>query len=170
MARSENPFRLTAELQPKTASIHFEILNRETEEVVEKWDAKASEIHENIRTDVGLYGLSKLLQDRTSETPAGPGKVSAMQEVMALLAAGTWEKERQVGAPVVSAEVEALAAIYKKTVPEIQAALKGYSAEQRKDILASKPVIAKAAEIRKAREATPAPTLDLSQLGLPPAA
>ncbi len=166
MARSDNPFRLTADLDAEKGGIVFKILNRESEAEVERLEVKANEVHENIRMAVGLYGLSKLLQDRTSEVPAGPGKAAAMSEVLALLRAGTWEKERQVGAPVVSAEVEALAAIYGKTVPEIQAALKGYSAEQRKAILAAPTVIAKAAEIKAKRDAAPAPTLDLTAIGL----
>lgn len=164
MAKSENPYRLKAELDAAKAVILFTVMNRESEAVVETLEVKASDVAENIRMDVGLYGLSKLLQDRTSEVPAGPGKTASMSEVLALLRAGTWEKERQVGAPVVSAEVEALAEIYSKTVPQIQAALKGYSAEQRKGILASPKVVAKAAEIRKAREDAGETTLDLAIL------
>lgn len=166
MAKSDNAFRLKVTLDAEKGGVHVEVIERETEKVTESHFFSAREIHQNVRTDVALYGYSKLLQDRTSENPAGPGKVEAMKEVAALLQAGVWEKERKVGAPVISPEVEALAEIYGKTVAEIQTALKGYSADQKKEIFAKPRVVEAAKAIRERRAtATEAPSLDLSALG-----
>lgn len=166
--KPKNPFRMTAELSTEKGGITFQVIQRSTdtspEAVTEEGFFGAQEIAESLRLQVALYGYSKLLQDRTSEVPAGPGKLAEMKKVAALLAAGVWEKERVVGAPVVSAEVEALAAIYGKTIPEIQSALKGYSKEQKDQILSSPKVVAKAAELRAARESAPTAELDLSLL------
>lgn len=166
MAKSDNVNRLKVTLDADKGGVQVEVIDRESEKVLETHFFSAREIHSNVRTDVALYGFSKLLQDRTSETPAGPGKVEAMKEVAALLAAGVWEKERKVGAPVISPEVEALAEIYGKSVAEIQTALKGYSAEQKKEIFAKPRVVEAAKAIRERRAtAAEAPALDLAALG-----
>lgn len=117
-------------------------------------------IHETIRPKSDLYGLSKLLQDRSSSVPTGPEKLAAMNEVFAQLAAGDWEKERTRGAPTVSAEVEALAAIKGTSVAAIQKALRNYTKEQKEKILGSEVVQAKAAEIKAAREEAADVSLD----------
>jgi len=109
-------------------------------------------INEDIRPKVELYGLSKLLQDRSSAIPTGPDKLAAMNEVFAQLANGEWEKERTRGAPTVSAEVEALASLKGASVAAIQKALRNYTKEQKEKILGSKAVQDKAAEIKAARE------------------
>lgn len=117
-------------------------------------------IHEDLKLSVELYGLSKLLQDRSSGTPKGPDKLAAMNEVFAQLVSGQWTKERARGAAVVSAEVEALAELKGCDIATIQRSLKNYSKEQKELIFAKDAVKAKAAEIRARRENTDTIQLD----------
>lgn len=163
MPLSDNKYRLSVDLNAETMAVDVSVIERESDKVVEKESFLAAEIHENVRPKVGLYGHSKLLQDRSSDTPAGPGKLAEMRKVHALLAEGTWERERKAGAPVVSAEVEALAALKSITVAEAQTALRKYSKEQRDKILSNEAIVAKAKEIRATRETTAA-TLSLDDL------
>lgn len=160
-----NRHGLRAKLNKDAMSVDFQVIDKQTLDankdpsVVESQSFSANDVHPNLHKDVMLYGLSKLLQDRTSETSTGPGKLAAMKDVAALLASGEWEKERKVGAPVVRVEVEALAALKNVAVGDIQKALQRYTKEQREKILSSDAVVAKANEIRAAREAT---SVDLS--------
>lgn len=162
MPASDNPYRLTVKLDTEKAIVNVKVLKRDDDSEVESSDFAASDIAENLRRQVGLYGLSKLLQDRTSETAAGPGKVAAMKELLEQLKAGVWEKERKVGAPVVSAEVEALAEIKGISVAEAQAALRTYSKDVRAKILSNEKIVAKATEIRAKRASSTA--VDLGDL------
>lgn len=160
MPVSDNPYRLSIELNKDKVAVIITVKKREDDSVVETAEFPASDIHANLRTDVGLYGLSKLLQDRTSQVDAGPGKIAAMRELADQLKAGVWEKERKVGAPIVSAEVEALAQLKQITVPEAQGALRAYSKEVRAKILANPRIVEAAAAIRAARASATAVTLD----------
>lgn len=145
-------FRLKVDLKPESAEVHVSVIERATDSVVESGVFSARELPENIRPTVELYGLSKLLQDRTSETESGPSKLAAMNEVMDMFRAGQYERERRAGAPVVSAEVEALAEIKGHTVAQVQAALRKFTKEQREKIFSHPKVVERAAAIRKGRE------------------
>jgi hypothetical protein len=103
------------------------VIERESGDVVEEDTFDARSIADTVKTNVALYGLSKLLQDRSSEVSAGPEKLASMKEVYDMLKAGQWERERKAGAPVVSSEVEALATLKKITVAQAQAALRKYT-------------------------------------------
>ena len=76
-----------------------------------------------------------------------------MREVFSQLASGQWKKERVVGAPTVSAEVEALAQLKGISIPDAQRALRAYAPEQREKIMAN-------AKIKAAREKEAPETLD----------
>lgn len=117
-------------------------------------------VHSDLIDKVALYGLSKLLQDRSSSVPTGPDKLAAMNDAYAQLASGQWEKERTRGAPTVSAEVEALSQLKGVSIPAIQKALRNYTAEQKEAIMGSELVQSKAAEIKAAREEQPDVSLD----------
>ena len=79
-------------------------------------------------------------------------KLAAMDAGVARLEEGEWEKEREGGARVVSAEIEALAELKGISVAAVQKALRDYTAEQRAKIL-SKPQVQKiAARIKAERE------------------
>ena len=56
-----------------------------------------------------LYGINKLLTDRTSDQKNKLLKLDEMTAVFAMLITGEWAKERVVGAIVCSPEVQALA-------------------------------------------------------------
>lgn len=168
MAQRNNPFGLRADLNIENMSVDFTVIDKVNKDekgepkVVETHSFKVSEcVHEKLHRPVALYGLSKLLQDRTSEVPTGPGKVAAMQEVAALLASGEWERERKVGAPVVSPAVEALAQLKNCSVGDMQTALRRYDKAKREQILANPKVVELAAQIKAAREAK---QVDLSDL------
>jgi hypothetical protein len=148
----KSPFRLKVELRPETGEVFVQVIDRETEDAVETETFNARELPDSIKPTVALYGLSKLLQDRSSDTDSGPSKLDAMREIFAMFKAGQYERERRAGAPVVSAEVEALASLKGITVAQAQAALRKYTKEQREKILANPSIVAKAKEIRAARE------------------
>lgn len=160
MGTRDNKFRTAVDLNTEDMTVLVEIVDKATKEVVSSETFKASDIHESCRPKVSLYGYSKLLQDRASDVEIGPAKLEAMRGVAAQLAAGQWAKERKIGAVVTSPEVEALAALKKISVPAAQAALKAYPKEIRAQILASEAVVAKAAEIREAREGQEVTSLD----------
>jgi hypothetical protein len=121
-------------------------------------------VHSNLHKNIALYGLSKFLQDRTSETPTGPDKLAAMKEVAALLASGEWARERKVGAPVVSPAVEALARLKNCSVGDIQTVLRRYKdKEKREKILSHPKVVELAKQILAEREAN-ADVLDLENV------
>lgn len=165
MPRTNNPYGLRAKLNVETMSVDFQIVKKETdtekESVVGSHSFPASDIHASLHRNVSLYGYSKLLQDRSSDIPTGPEKITAMQEVAELLKNGEWEKERKVGAPIVRPEVEALAQLKGCTVADIQASLKTYSKEAKEKVFANAKVVALAAEIKAKRESG---AVDLSDL------
>lgn len=148
----KSAYRLSVELKADDATVNVQVIERESGDVVETETFQARDVADSIKTNVALYGLSKLLQDRSSDTDSGPEKLDAMRDVFSMLKSGQWEKERKAGAPVVSAEVEALASLKKITVAQAQAALRKYTKEQRDKILGNPAIVAKAKEIRSARE------------------
>lgn len=165
MATRNNPYGLRAKLNVEAMSVDFQIVKKETdtekESVVGEKSFPANQIHQSLHKNVSLYGFSKLLQDRSSDIPTGPEKIAAMEEVAALLAAGEWEKERKVGAPIVRPEVEALAQLKGCTVADIQASLRTYSKEAREKVFNNPKVVELAAQIKAKREAG---GVDLSDL------
>lgn len=158
----KSAFRLSVELKADDATVNVSVIERESGDVVESESFNAKELPDNIRPTVALYGLSKLLQDRSSDTDSGPEKLDAMREVFAMFKAGQYERERKAGAPVVSAEVEALATLKRITVAQAQAALRKYTKEQREKILGNAAIVEKAKEIRAARGTTEVSLDDLA--------
>jgi len=135
----------------------------EETEAVDVVDTKAygfNSVHENLRNQTALYGLSKLIQDRSSDVKAGPDKLQAMQEVLEQLTEGKWEKARVVGAPTVSAEVEALAEVKGISIPDAQKALRKYDKAQREQILGNPAIVERAKAIRARREEAEDVSLD----------
>ena len=112
------------------------------------------------RTRVYLYGLNKLLTDRTSDIKDKLAKLDVMQVVHEFLCSGEWAKERTVGAIVCSPEVEALASLGKMSIPDTQAALGQYDKEVRASILGRSDVQLAAKAIRAARKDSAPKTLD----------
>ncbi|MCZ6775238.1 MAG: hypothetical protein O7D34_02135 [Ignavibacteria bacterium] len=150
MARN-NPYALSVDLKADTMTVDVLVRERETDELIDEHSFPASSVHEDLRNMVGLYGLSKLLQDRSSDVKTGPEKLSAMKGVAEQLASGQWQKERKVGAPTVSAEVEALAQFKSISIPQAQAALRRYDKAAREQILGHEQIVALAKTIREAR-------------------
>lgn len=160
MAKRTSAYSTAVKLNVETMSVDVTIKERESDEIVDTGSFPASEIHDDLKSHVALYGYSKLLQDRTSDTPTGPDKLAAMKDTAAQFAAGQWQKERKVGAPTVSAEVEALAQLKSISIPQAQAALRRYDKAQREKILSNDQIVALAKEIRAAREAEEVVNLD----------
>ncbi len=157
-----NPYSLSVVLDAEAMSLVATVKERESDEVVDSHTFMAADVAEKLRPMTGLYGLSKLLQDRSSDVKTGPEKLAAMKAVAEQLASGQWAKERKVGAPTVSAEVEALAQFMKITIPQAQAALRRYDKAQRDDILQNAQIVSLAKTIREAREEQD--VVDLSSL------
>lgn len=151
MARN-NPYALSVVLNAESMTVDVSVKERETEEVIDSHSFAAADIHAELQPLTGLYGLSKLLQDRSSDVKTGPEKLAAMKAVAEQLTSGQWQKERKVGAPTVSAEVEALAQFKKISIPQAQAALRRYDKAAREQILGHADIVALAATIREARQ------------------
>jgi HAMP domain-containing protein len=153
MAKRENPYSLRVELNTETDTVEVTVREKVNGDFtpVSSSVFDLSGVDVNIMTQVSLYGLSKLLQDRSSDVSAGPDKLSAMQEVYDQLAAGQWERERKAGAPTVSAEIEALAQIKGASVADIQKTLRKFTKEQKEKILSNAEVKALADRIRESR-------------------
>lgn len=169
MALSNAKHRVVVELNAETMRAILTIIDRESEKPVPNgvFSLGAAEIHENLRPLVGLYGIKALLSDRTSDVSFGTGatpeqKMEAWGEVAELLRSGVWERERKAGAPVVSAEVEALAQLKKITVAEAQTALRKYDKATKEKILANPQIVELAKQIKASRES--AKDLDLGDL------
>jgi hypothetical protein len=122
-----------------------------------------SEVSDENKPKVVLYGFNKVLTDRTSDVKANPAeKLRGMQEVYQLLQTEEWRKERIAGAPTVSPEVEAVARIKKISIPMAQKALGKLTKEQREKVLGAKSVTDLAEKI--ATERLQAKEVDLSDL------
>ena len=107
-----------------------------------------------------LYGINKLLTDRTSDQKNKLLKLDEMTAVFAMLITGEWAKERVVGAIVCSPEVQALAQLQEMSIPDAQAALGQYDKEVRASILDRQDVQLLAKEIRESRKTTAPKNLD----------
>jgi len=151
MART-NPYALSVDLNADAMSVDVTVKERESDEIIDTHNFAAGDVHESLRGLTALYGLSKLLQDRSSDVKTGPDKLAAMKGVAEQLASGQWQKERKVGAPTVSAEVEALAQFKGITIPQAQAALRKYDKAAREQILGHAKIKELATQIREARE------------------
>jgi len=110
---------------------------------------------ENSVKSLAAYGLSKLLQDRTSSVDA-EGKLEAMEEVFALLKGGEWRQRKEGGAGKKAAIdpifAQAIAEIKSVSVAAATIALQGMDADQRKALRQVETVKAKIAEVREAAE------------------
>ena len=157
-------YGLKVSLEAEEGVVRVNVVDRDNKgEVMFTRDFDANRVHESLRMNVGLYGLSKLIQDRTSDKSVkdlGEGKLDAMEDVLARLETGEWSAERKVGAPTVSVEVEALAAFKGVSIASIQKALRAYTKDQKEIIFANDGVAAKVAEIKAAREAAEDVSLD----------
>ncbi len=125
----------------------------EQDQIVAKREYLVNDLPSDNSAHTHAYGLNKLLTDRTSDIKDKMAKLDAMDTVFEFLCSGEWAKERVVGAPVVSCEVEALAQIMELKIPEAQAALAAYPKDTRKTILAHENVVKIADVIRKRRNA-----------------
>jgi hypothetical protein len=105
---SKKDQRLSVDYKTEEMLVVFSVLNAE-DKVIATQSFDFNDVHESLTDRVSLYGLNKLLTDRTSEQKDKVVKLEAMAGVMDQLAAGDWAKERTVGAVVVSVFVEALA-------------------------------------------------------------
>ena len=111
-----------------------------------------ADLGEKVQPESDLYGLQKLLMDRTSDAELND-KLGEMDTVFEQLVADVWAKERVVGSPVASIAIEALAKFKSSTIPSVQKSLSGYTKEQRAEILANPKLDSFKKDIEKAREA-----------------
>ena len=143
---------------PDTDVVTFIVIDGD--DVVGRIGFDFDEMPDGNRHRIFLYGANKLLTDRTSEQKDKLVKLDEMQVVFDMLVEGEWAKERQVGAVVVSAEVEALAELMKISIVDTQRSLAAYSKEQRKAILAHEDVVKSGKIIRAKRMETLTKSLD----------
>ena len=151
--------RLSVSYSDSYEEVTFQLMDKD-DKIVATRNYNLAHIPADNSAHVHAYGLNKVLTDRTSDQKIKSVKLQEMDKVFALLCSGEWAKERVVGAPIVSAEVEALAFIMKLSVPEAQAALAAYPQEQRGKILANEEVVRGAAAIREGRKDAVPTSLD----------
>lgn len=163
MPKAQNALGLKASEDTDAMSVTIQVYDFEAEVVKDQDVFVLADIADaKLRNRIALYGLKKLLMDRTSQVKENPAaKLKAMAEVMARLEQGEWTAERQGGGlGIVSVEVEALAELKGISIPDAQAALKAYSEDQRKKILGSSRVQERAKAIKAKREGQEVEKLD----------
>lgn len=162
MPKASKALGLRAQEDTQAMTVTIQVYDFEAETVEDQDVFVLADIAEKLRDRVTLYGVKKLLMDRTSQVKENPkAKLAAMAEVMARLGEGEWTAERVGGGlGIVSVEVEALAELKGISIPDAQAALKAYSDEQRKKILASPKVQERAKAIKAKREGQEVEKLD----------
>ena len=64
----KSAYRLSVELKAEDATVNVQVIERESGDTVETEVFDARLVADGIKTNVALYGLSKLLQDRSSDT------------------------------------------------------------------------------------------------------
>jgi hypothetical protein len=162
MAKAKDALGLRAQDDTAAMSVTISVVDFDSDTVKDKDVFAFEDVHSTLRDRVSLYGLKKLLMDRTSQIKDNPIlKLKGMGEVLTRLGAGEWSAERSAGGlGVVSPEVEALAGLKGISIPDAQKALKAYSPEQREKILANPKIVAEAAKIKASREKEVPETLD----------
>src|SRR3990172_1860422 len=162
MAKAKEALGLRAQEDVDAMTVTISVVDFENEIVKDKDVFAFSDVAESLRKRVSLYGLKKLLMDRTSQVKDAPvQKLKDMAEGLERLSAGEWAAERAAGGlGVVSPEVEALAGLKGISIPDAQKALKAYSPEQRTKILGNPKIVEEAAKIKAAREKETPETLD----------
>src|SRR3990172_5252414 len=162
MAKAKEALGLRAQEDMDAMTVTISVVDFENEIVKDKDVFAFRDVAESLRKRVSLYGLKKLLMDRTSQIKDAPiQKLKDMAAVLDRLGAGEWAAERAAGGlGVDSPEVEALAVLKGISIPDAQKALKAYSPEQRARILGNPQIVAAAAKIKQGREAAKPETLD----------
>ncbi len=155
-----NKQKMKVSYEVEDMDVTFEVV--EGDELISEGTFCFDDLPENgdIASRVSLYGLNKLLTDRTSDCKDKENKLVQMRAVFAMLKDGEWSKERVVGAIVVSVEVEALAQLKEISVPQAQAALAAYDKDVRASILGSEAVQDAAAALRLLRSEMEVRSLD----------
>jgi len=145
----------SVDLDDSTAAVIVTLKNKDgdDDETLGSGTFPLAEVHSDLQTRVALYGLSKILQDRTSDSSMKDSRLDEMKEVFARLVEGQWAKAREAGGPTISAEVEALAALQGVSVADVQKSLRRYDDASKQKILNNPTVKAKAAEILASRNA-----------------
>lgn len=126
--KTSNPYRLKVETHNGDPRATLILLRDNRKVGYRVFDPR--ELPEAISARIHAFGMSAILQTRTSAEDA-VGKLEAMDGVFELLKSGTWEKERQVGAPVVSSFVEAVSRVMGISIPEAQRSLRKYDDAQK---------------------------------------
>ena len=142
--------RMSVSYSDSYGEVTFDVLDEDDKGVDTRTYAIA-DIPADNSAHVHAYGLNKVLTDRTSDEKDKEAKLKAMDGVFEQLCTGEWAKERTIGAPIVSAEVEALADLMGLSIVEAQMSLAAYPKEQRKTILAHENVVEVGRKIREKR-------------------
>lgn len=105
---------------------------------------------EELETLVRVYGIKKIIQDRTSSVSEVAEKFEKMRwfSDVVFKEQQRWNAKREHGPRQVAPEVEALAELFQTTVASIQFQLSKYTAEQKKQVFEDPKVAAKVAEIK----------------------
>ena len=130
---------MRVDLNTDAMLVKFSLMDFEADKILRVEEYQAEGMPGDIGAMLTLYGLSKVLQDRTSgvgkENKAD--KFAAMDEVWSRLSDGEWKAERKRGTVTVRVEVEALADMKGCGIPDIQRALKDYDEAQKQKIFAA---------------------------------
>ncbi len=145
-------------------SVTFRLVEKATEKVVDTLTLHWADVHDDAKGWTSLYGLTKVLMDRDSQTPMLEKLDAFSANFEATLKIGVLQKPRTHTAPTVRIEVEALAAIKNCTVGQAQALLRKYDEETRKKILEGSKVQAKVKQLKAKAEKAEEASGDLDDL------
>lgn len=174
---SANPYRVKWDLDTENGTATAILTEKTTDEngddVAQEVSRETYEIQTLIDAGVGnfiaLYGLSKILQDRSSSKSAGPEKMEEMENVFGYLREGQTKAPRSggggggtsSGVPLV---VEAIARIKGVSVSEASRSWKQTDKATKEAIKENDKVAKAMEEIKEERKAAESSEVDLGDL------
>ena len=137
----------------------IQLVDDQTEEVLRTLSISANDVPDNLKdgddeNNVKLYGIRKLLQERSSSEKDPDTKFDSMLETAEVLKSGLWKSDEvRTRAPQIDPVfAQAVATIRQKPIAGIVAALQNLSKEQR-DAMRNHPEVVKQMEAIKAQMA-----------------
>jgi hypothetical protein len=124
-------------------TVTFSLVEKATEKVIDTLVLKWSDVHEDSRNAVILYGLTTFPRDRTSQNTDVLTKLAAYQTICEeTIFAGLWKVEgRKQGKRLTVLQTEVLAKHYKTTLANIEKSWKKLEESKKLEILESEAVV-----------------------------
>lgn len=169
MTDNPNRIRSTVTYGENTVTFHFGTGTGDEWKEQAREEFNLSELGEEIKHQIALYGLNKALSDRTSDVSKqvqteGPEvRLQAMREVWEQFANGTWKRQAASGGSKggISLIVQAVARVKDASPASVQKSWQALSNEQKEKIKERKDVKAALEEIKAEQSQEEADLSDL---------